>query len=139
MPTYVAGKDSYATFSGLNIGSALANEVRMAMSGREIEISVMGLSWAQYIQGLSDLTLDISGVWDAGTAATALDAVLWAAINGGGTKLWEYMPQGSATNRTVYKGNALATGYEVSSPVGDMVGFSLSLRGSDTPTRSIAV
>lgn len=138
MPTYVAGKDSYATFDGLNIGSAIANEVRMAMAGREIEIAVMGLSWAQYIQGLSDLTLNISGVWDAGTAATALDAKGWGAINGGGTKLWEYMPQGSATNRIVYKGNGFATGWEVSSPVGDMVGFTLALRGSDTPTRSIA-
>lgn len=138
MPTIVKGRNSYVTFRGLNIGSALANEAGLAISGEELDTRVFGSDWKAYDQGQSDAVLSVKGVWDAGTATTSLDAVLFAAINGGGTSLWEFMPQGSSSGRILYKGNGIPTSYNVSAPVAGIVGFDLTVRCSDTLVRSIA-
>ena len=138
MPTVIAGKNSYVTFRGLNIGSALANQAALSLTGSELDASTFGPAWKGYEQGQSEAELSVSGVWDAGTATANLDAVLFASINGGGTSLWEYMPQGSATARILYKGNGFAKAYKVTSPIAAVVGFDLTVRCSDTPVRSIS-
>ena len=139
MPTAVQGKNSYVTFRGANIGSAIANEASLSLSGSEVESSVFGSNWKGYLQGQSEAELSVRGVWDAGTAALNIDAVLFAAMNGGGTSLWEFMPEGSAGGRILYKGNGLARSYRISSPIAAVVGFELTVRCSDAPVRSITV
>ena len=138
MPTVVKGKDSYVTFRGLNIGSALANDASLSMTGTDMDASTFGSNWKSSRQGQSEGALSVKGVWDAGTAALALDSVLFAAINGGGTSLWEYMPQGSVSGQILYKGNGVPTSYNISSPIGGVVGFDLTVKCADAPARSIA-
>ncbi len=135
---FIAGKNSYFTFSGLLLTNSLASEVGLSGSADELDNSTIGNNWKAFDQGQAEATMAISGVWDDGTATTALDAVLFAALNGGGTKLYEYMPAGSATSKPKYAGNALCTAYEISSPVGDHVGFTLNLRAAGSPTRTIS-
>lgn len=132
------GRNSYFTFNGLNLTSSLASEVRDAMSGESLDASTIGNAWKAFLQGQASLQFSVSGVWDNGTATTNLDAVLFNNINNGGTKLWEFMPGGSASSVPLYKGNGFVTAYEISAPVGDKVGFSCTIQGSDTPARSIA-
>ena len=93
---FVAGKDCYLTINNLNIGSALANEISWSGEADEIDVSTMGGNWKAFIQGQAGVSLSVNGVWDNGTAATSIDAVLYAMENGGGTKLYEWMPGGSA-------------------------------------------
>ena len=132
------GGSAYFVFNQLNLTNSLATEVRDAMTGDAIDVSTIGNNFKAYLQGQSGVQLTVSGVWDNGTAVTNLDAVLFNNLNGGGTKLWEYMPGGSASGVPLYKGNGIVTSYEISSPLGDKVGFSCTIMGSDAPVRSIA-
>ena len=130
------GKDQYFVFNGLRLTNSLASEVRMPLAGGESDVSTIGNDWQAFLQAQANAQFNINGVWDDGTAATSLDSVLYANINGGGTKLYEYMPAGSASNKILYKGNGFVTAYEIGASVGDKVGFSLTIRVSDTPARS---
>lgn len=132
------GKEQYLVFNGLNLTSSLASEVQAAMGNQEIDVSTIGNDWQAFRQGQGNMSLSVSGVWDDGTAATNLDAVLFANTNGGGTKLYEFMPAGSASARPLYKSNGFLTAYEVGGGVADKVGFSVTIRVADTPVRSIA-
>ena len=133
---FVTAREQYFTFNLLNLTNSLASEVRMAMAGQAIDVTTIGNSWQQMRQGQAAITFTVSGVWDSGTAATSLDTVLYTNMNGGGTKLYEYVPAGSASNAIIYKGNGVLTGYEVGGAVGDKVGFSLTLVTADNPSRT---
>ncbi len=137
MATIVAGKDAYMTFSTLLLTGTAAAEVSMDIKAGELDAPTLGMNWKDFIQGQSEATFDVSGVWDAGTAATRLDAVLFGASNAGGTKLTEFCPQGSATNQIKYQCNGFATGYKISAPVAGVVGFTLPIRAAGSVTRSI--
>ena len=130
------GLAQYMQFNGLVLTSSLASDVKLNTSSGEIDMSTIGNNWKAFEQGQAEATIAVSGVWDAGTATTGLDAVLFANTNAGGTKLWEYIGEGSAVNRILYKGNGFLTGYEVGGAVGDRVGFSASLRVSGSVTRT---
>jgi hypothetical protein len=133
---HCAGKNQYLTFNLLNLTNSLASEVKATFNGQEIDVSTIGQSWQDYLQGQSGLSLSVSGVFDSGTATTNLDSVMYANMNGGGTKLYEYCPAGSASNAILYKGNGFLSAYEVGGAVGDKVGFSATIRCSGTPVRS---
>lgn len=133
---FIPGKSQYFTFNLLNLTNSLASEVRASMGNEEIDVSTIGNDWKAFRQGQGDLSFSVNGVWDDGTAATSLDTVLYANQNGGGTKLYEFCPAGSASNKIIYKGNGFLTGYEVGGAVGDKVGFSATIRAADTPTRT---
>lgn len=133
---FVEGKDQYCTFNLLNLTNSFASEVKLGMAGGESDVSTIGNNWQAFLQAQANAQLTVSGVWDSGTAATALDTVLYTNLNGGGTKLWEYVPAGSASNAIIYKGNGFVTAYEVGAAVADKVGFSLTIRVADTPTRT---
>ncbi len=136
MATPVQGHKQYFTFNLLNMTSGLASEVKLAGSGGEQDVSVIGSDWKAFLQGQAEATLTVSGVWDSGTATTNLDSVLYANLNGGGTKLYEYAPAGSASNKILYKGNGFLTAYEIGAALSDKVGFSATIRVADTPARS---
>lgn len=137
MATIVAGKDSYATFGGLLLTGTVSSQIALKLKGSELDAATIGQNWKEFRQGQSEATLDASGIWDAGTATTQLDNVLFGAINNGGTKLTEFLPQGSATNQIKYTFNGFPTGYDMTSPVAGVVGFTLGLRASGSVTRSI--
>ena len=133
---FIKGKDQYMTFNLINLTASLASEVRLTMGAGELDESTIGNNWQAFDQGQANANVAVSGVMDDGTAATSLDTVMFANINAGGTKLWEYCPAGSASNRIKYNGNGFLTSYEVGAPVSDKVGFSAAIRVAGSVTRS---
>ena len=136
MPTPVGGHKQYMTFNGLVLTTGLASDVKASMKGTEIDVSSIGQNWKDFVQGQADMTLTASGVWDSGTATTSLDSIMFANMNQGGTKLFEFDPAGSATGNIMYKGNGFLSSYEVGGAVGDKVGFSAAIRSSGSVTRT---
>ena len=137
MATIVAGHTGYCTVGGLLLSGTVASEFALHLSADELEASTIGQNWKEFMQGQAEATLDASGVWDSGTAALRLDAILFGMVNAGGTKLYEFLPAGSTTNQTKYTGNCLCTGYEITNPVGGVVGFTAAFRGAGSVTRSL--
>ena len=133
-----AGHKQYLTFNGLNLTASLASDVKMPGSRGVNDASTIGNNWSDSLEGQANATLTVSGVWDDGTATTSLDAVLFNNLNAGGTKLWEFMPSGSASAKPLYKGNGFVTAYEVGGAVGAKVGFSASIQVAGSVQRSIA-
>lgn len=129
--TQRAGKEQYFQFNGLALTTNLAAEIRMALASGEIDASTIGPSqWKTYAQAMADGTFTFSGVSDDGTATTSLNNVMHSNLNGGGTKLWEYCPGGSAASRPLLKGNGFITAFESGGDVNGMVGFSGGMRVS---------
>jgi len=135
----VAGKDGYFAVAGLLLTGTVASEVALHLSNDELEATVIGQNWKAFLQGQAEATLDASGVWDSGTAALALDAILFGMTNAGGTKPWELIPAGSAQNNTKYAGTCFCTGYEITNSVGGVVGFTASFRNAGSVARSLVV
>ena len=137
--TPVPAKNIYMTIDGLKLTDSYAREIGMTVSAEEIDASTLGDQWKQFLQGQAEGGFTVSGIWSEGTAAAELDAKLYALVNAGGTKLFEYLPGGSTNNKRKYSGNAFATSYEVSGAVGAIVGFSLGLKAAGSITQTIVV
>ena len=133
MPTFRHGKsavfkitDSGATLRDI---SNVVNEVTMPRSIETGETTSFGASAKSYVTGLSDATMSVSGTWDA-----TVDGYL-AGLVGSDATAFEYGPEGSASTRIKFTGNAILTSYEVGSPVGDVVTFSAEFQVSGAITR----
>ena len=92
------------------------------------EVTVMGSSAEKLIAGLASGQFSISGPWDA-----TVDAALNHAL--GRQKSFEYGPQGGASTKIKYSGEAFCTGYKIDSSVSDAVRFSATFRRHDSITR----
>ena len=91
-----------------------------------------------YIPGLRDATFSLSGKFD-----TVLDAHMNGAINAMmanpptlATASYEYGPLGSATANPKYTGECIITNYSPSTPVGDVVTFTVDLQRTGPHTRA---
>lgn len=111
--------------------SAYCDEVSLPRSIETGETTVFGKTAKTYIVGLTDATLSVSGKWDS-----TVDAHLAGILGQDATVTFEYGPEGSSAGRIKYTGEAIVTSFEASSPVGDVVTFSLELQCSDTITRT---
>ena len=80
--------------------------------------------------GAGCATISISGLWDA-----TLDGVLGGIMGQSATVSFEYSPEGTASGKIKYTGEAIATSYNQASPVGDVVTFSADLQVSGAVTR----
>ena len=94
------------------------------------ETSVLGASAKSYIVGLKDSTISLSGLFDA-----TLDAIAGAVVGQSATLSFEYSPEGTASGKVKYTGEAIMTNYSLSSPVGDVVAWSADLQVSGAVTR----
>jgi len=115
---FVHGKDSHFELDGEDLTPFLT-DVSLNKSAETAETSVMGIENKTYIEGLKDGTISMSGRYDS-TASTGPDAVLSGAS---GEVAFEYGPEGTANGKVKYTGNCIVTSYQISSPVGDVVGF----------------
>lgn len=111
--------------------SAYCDEVSLPRSIETGETTTYGKTAKTYIVGLTDATISVSGKWDA-----TLDAHLAGILGQDATVTFEYGPEGSASSRIKYTGEAILTSFETSSPVADVVTFSAEFQCSDTITRT---
>ena len=110
--------------------SAFVNNVDFPETADVAETSVLGASNKTYIVGLKDATISISGLFDA-----TVDAILGAVVGQTATLSYEYSPEGTASGKIKYTGEAILTNYALSSPVGDVVAYSADLQCSGAVTR----
>lgn len=111
--------------------SAYCDEVSLPRSIETGETTTYGKTAKTYIVGLTDATISVSGKWDS-----TLDAHLAGILGQDATVTFEYGPEGSASSRIKYTGEAILTSFETSSPVADVVTFSAEFQCSDTITRT---
>ena len=110
--------------------SSFVNNVDFPETADVAETSVLGASNKTYIVGLKDATISISGLFDA-----TVDAILGAVVGQTATLSYEYSPEGTASGKVKYTGEAILTNYNLSSPVGDVVAYSADLQCSGAVTR----
>ena len=131
---FVHGSDS--VFKLDNSGGSLTdistyvNNVDFPETADVAETSTLGASNKTYIVGLKDATISLGGLFDA-----TVDAILGAVVGQSATLSFEYSPEGTASGKVKYTGECILTSYTLSSPVGDVVGFSADLQVSGAVTR----
>lgn len=134
MPTFKHGKNAYfaldnASGSLISISDTL-NDITMPRSIESAETTAFGAGDKTYITGLGDATVSLSGMFDA-TVDTLIAADIANLKSGSVASLsFEYGPSGSASGSPKFTGEAIITSYEVGSPVGDVISYSLELQVS---------
>ena len=132
MPTFNHSKNAYFSLDGtagtlVAIGDTL-NEVTMPREIETAETTAFGSSDKTYITGLGDATISLSGMFDA-TVDTQIAGDIANLKSGSVASLtFEYGPSGNAVSSPKFTGEALITSYEVGSPVGDVITYSLELQ-----------
>jgi len=132
MPTFKHGKNAYFSLDG-TAGTLVAisdtlNEVTMPREIETAETTAFGSSDKTYITGLGDATISLSGMFDA-TVDTQVAGDIANLKSGSVASLtFEYGPSGNAVSSPKFTGEALITSYEVGSPVGDVITYSLELQ-----------
>jgi predicted secreted protein len=104
--------------------TAFVDSVSVSQSIDASETTTIGIDAKTYIVGLEDATISVSGKYDD-TTSTGPEAAITAAIAGQVPVSFSYEPEDGESS---YGGNCVVTSYEVSSPVGDVVAFSLELQ-----------
>ena len=110
--------------------STYVNNVDFPETADVSETTTLGADNKTYIAGLKDATISLSGLWDA-----TADAIFGQVVGQSATLSYEYSPEGTATGKIKYTGEAILTSYAISSPVGDAVGYSADLQVSGAVTR----
>jgi hypothetical protein len=108
--------------------SAYCDNVDFPLTADTAEVTTFGDASKEYIGGLKDATISISGSWDA-----TADGVLAAII--GLTGSFQYGPAGTTGGNIKYTGECICTSYNVTAPVGDKVSFSAEFQVTGAVTR----
>jgi len=108
--------------------SAYCDNVDFPLTADTAEVTTFGDASKEYIGGLKDATISISGSWDA-----TADGVLAGII--GLTGSFQYGPAGTTGGNIKYTGEAICTSYNVTAPVGDKVSFSAEFQVTGDVTR----
>lgn len=127
MPTFKHGKNAQFELEGTNLSNTL-NEISLPREIETAETTAFGDADKTYITGLADATISLSGMFDA-TTNSAISTVISNLKSGSiASASFTYGPSGSAGGSPKFTGEALVTSYEISSPVGDVITYSLELQ-----------
>ena len=127
MPTFKHGKNAQFELEGTNLSNTL-NEITMPREVETAETTAFGDQDKTYITGLSDATVSLSGMFDA-TTDSAIGTIISNLKSGSiASASFTYGPSGSAASSPKFTGEALVTSYEIGSPVGDVITYSLELQ-----------
>jgi predicted secreted protein len=127
MPTFKHGKNAQFELAGTNLSTTL-NEITLPREIETAETTAFGTQDKTYITGLSDATVSLSGMFDA-TTDSAISTIIANLKSGSiASASFTYGPSGSVASSPKFTGDALVTSYEISSPVGDVVTYSLELQ-----------
>ena len=110
--------------------SSFVNNVDFPETADVSATTTLGADNKTYIAGLKDATISLAGLWDA-----TADAIFGAVVGQSATLSYEYSPEGTASGKIKYTGEAILTSYAISSPVGEAVGYSADLQVSGAVTR----
>lgn len=119
-----------AAGSLVNISAYLDN-ISFPQTVETGETTVFGNASKTYVVGLKDSTISLSGKWDS-----VADAQFAATFGQAATLTFEYGPAGNAASSIKYTGECICTSYEVTTPVADVVTFSMELQVTGNVTRT---
>ena len=108
--------------------STYCDNVDFPLTADTAEVTTFGDSSKEYIAGLKDATISISGSWDA-----TADGVLAPIVGVAGS--FQYGPAGTTGGNIKFTGEFICTGYTVTAPVGDKVSFSAEFQVTGAVTR----
>lgn len=132
---FVHGKDTYISLDGDDL-SAYSNNVEFGRTADSHDITTFGKNSHVYQGGLGDGTSTIAGVYDS-TALVGPRAVVTPLI--GTTVPMVHRPEGTGTGKPEDTVDVLITGYSETSPVADMVTFSIDVQFSGDVTTTAQV
>ena len=117
--------------------SAFCEDVSLSRDIETAEVTTFGDDAKEYITGLTDATVSLSGKFDSGTAS-AIDPILSGVLGSASTVSWAYRVNSASTSATnpEYQGEGILTSYEVSGTVGDAVTFSAEIQCTGAITRA---
>ena len=115
--------------------SAYCDEVSIKRENSTAETTTFGDSARDYLGGLMDATISVSGKWDD-AATTGVDVVVGADLNAVATRSIEYGPSGTTTGRIKYTAEVIITSFEITGNFDDVVTFSMELQTTGGITRT---
>ena len=128
----VHGKDSYFQLED-SAGTTLRNlttyltDITLTWEQDEAQTTTKGQTPETYVQGHTRAMIDLVGRYDS-TVTTGPDVILSGLVGDTGTCGFEFGPEGSGVGKVKYSGECFLTGYEIGSPLADIVGFTANLR-----------
>jgi predicted secreted protein len=115
--------------------SAYCDEVSIKRENSTAETTTFGDTSRDYLGGLMDATISVSGKWDD-AATTGVDVVVGQDLNAVATRSIEYGPSGTTTGRVKYTGECIITSFEITGNFDDVVTFSMELQTTGGVTRT---
>lgn len=132
MPTFIHGKSTDFELDDTGGTSrSLANvltSVDFPETIETAETTAFGATSKSYVVGLRDATISVNGLWDA-----TVDGYIIGTEPA--SRSFIFGPAGTTSGNVKYTGEAILTNYSVSSPVGDVVTFSIDLQVTGDVTR----
>jgi len=129
---FVHGKKTAVFYNGSNL-SPFFNEASVSRDVETAETTAFGNDDKNYITGLGDGTMSLSGMFDG--QEDAIDDVLSGVIGSATPDVATVAPEGAVAGKRSMSGTVHQTSYEISSPVGDVVAANLEVQvteGVDT-------
>ena len=130
---FVHGKGSVVSLGGSDL-SIYSNSVEWERSGDSHDVTTYGKNAHVKQGGLLDGSASISGIYD-NTASVGPRAVINPKIGTVVALVWR--PEGTGAGKPMDTVNVLVTTYSESSPVADMITFSVELELSDDVTSAV--
>lgn len=137
---YVAGKTYKVKIGSNEIQSFLTN-VSQPLTKDALETTTMGDGSRDYIEGLKNATISLSGRFDGdgGASPIGVDKVLFDAYDTGGIVAFKLNPYGVSTFAAAtpgYTGTAIVTNYEHGAAFDGVATFSATLQVTGAVTRA---
>lgn len=139
----VIGKNGVFKFNG-NDYSGDGNQIGMSFAMEAIEVTVFGISWKKFIEGMIEATLTFSAFYDGAVGATHIEdstsassgifGVIGAQTTG---KAFEYYPEQNTTGKVKYSGLAIMRRYQLDTRPNAVVTVAAEFVVSDVVTRTI--
>lgn len=135
----IHGKDSYFSVEDsagttLRVLTTYLTDASMSWEQDVAQTTTKGQTAETYLQGHTRATIALTGRYDS-TVTSGPDVVINSLVGDTGTCSFEFGPEGGTTGKVKYSGECILTGYNVDSPLGDIVGFTASLQVTGAVTR----
>ena len=136
------GMNAYIVFDDVDI-SGDSRTVDFGRSVEALDVTTYGSGgYRDYLAGLIDAPITIDTVWNNATAAVDLDLLVHQQIedqraDNADKALWEFAPEGSATDRIVYSGSGLISNAVINNPVDGVTTLSLTIQNSGSISRGL--
>lgn len=121
------GKSAVVKLNSVDL-SAFSTDIKVTRTADSHDVTTFGKSAHVYKGGLLDGDVTISGIYDTGTSGPrkTIEPLI------GTTTAFLYQPEGTGSTKPQDSVTVLVASYEETTPVADMISWSVKLQMSDT-------